>query len=340
MLIVEIKLIAFVGYFHKDEYHNSIWRLYYEGISPPSKVNTGEVETVTATSSKCFAFICKFINLQDRAINFTHTVDYSILLYENVFSQGPGTISITSTSNTAIVIDKFCSSESKTPSDGQFAYFYGKINSTILQGSICNGGNSSVSSMIHQKNGFGSLSLTNFSNCISEQKPGFVYSMVESTANALFCNFENLKATEVRITQFWKSPGRIERCNYINTSQHQGFCGLVEVDSERLDIYDSSFQNNLKNKEGYLFNGENVVQIYIYRCSIDIDLKCRNANTSEKGTESFKNNLAFIGFRPCEGNPEIILEFLPKKENKICSLRPCINFLFGNNFIYVLLISK
>lgn len=67
------------------------------------------------------------------------------MLCENIFFDGSGTIYIIEPNKNDIAIDKFCSCESMTPLEGQFAYFNGDINSTILQGSIVNGGNSSVS---------------------------------------------------------------------------------------------------------------------------------------------------------------------------------------------------
>ena len=242
LFITPPKLIALWRNTHREEDPNSVWLHYYEEISPPSEVISGENKNVTATDKRCFAYICKFIGLQDRAIKFKDT-DYSILLCENVFSQGPGAIYVGSPNRNDIVIDKFCSFGSKTSSDGQFVYLRGDINSLILQGSIYNGGNSSVDAMIYHKFGVGSLSKTNISNCISSRKIGFYYDFADTIVNVSFCSFENLKATGSMITAFSAWPGKIERCNYINNSQDdENSWGLVYIYGKRLDIFDSSFQ--------------------------------------------------------------------------------------------------
>ena len=328
-------------YVHGEEVTNSIWHLYYEGINPPSSIFTGEVQQVTATDNKCFAYICKFINLQDIAVQFEQTIDFSILLYETVTLRGPGTVHIQSIHSNTIIIDKFCSFESQShSSEGQFTYFKGEINSTILQGSICNGGDNSVYCMIYQKKGFGSLSKTNISNCISRQNAGFEYVEVEPTLNISFCNFENLKAASRLITTFSFSPGRIYRCNYINNSQDEEYFGIVYVYDGRLDIFYSTFQNNPQFNKGKLFRTDGDGQIYIHQCNIDSYSSIGNVDTSERGESSFKNNLKFIDLSPCEGNFEIVLLVLPNKENKICSLSICKNFLFVKYLTPTLLISK
>ena len=189
--------------------------------------------------------------------------------------------------------------------------------------------------MIFQHQGFASLSKTNISNCISSQCTGFDY--VESTVNVSFCNFENLKATEWVITGF-SCQGRIDQCNYINNSQEKND-GLVYVSINRLDIFNSSFQNNRQNN-GVLFHTDWDGQIYIHQCSIDDLSTAGTVDTTDQGTESFKNNLTFIGLRPCEGNLEIVLLFVPKKENKICSSFKLINFLFGKFDISLVLLIK
>ncbi|EAY08720.1 hypothetical protein TVAG_251460 [Trichomonas vaginalis G3] len=198
--------------------------------------------------------------------------------------------------------------------------------------------------MLYQNKGFGSLSKTNISNCISSQKPGFEYDYVESTVNVSFCNFENLQVTDGIITYFYNSPGRIDRCNYKNNSQNDEYFGIVSVTSKRLDIFDSSFQNNPEINKGKLFEaGNGDGKIYIHRCSIDsysADTGSGIVYTSDQGTESFKNNLTFLGLRPCEGNLGLVLLFIPKKENIICSLSPCVNFLFGEYHLSILLLNK
>ena len=328
--MIGLKLIAFKIYVHREDDINSVWSFYYDGINPPSTVIKGENQQVTPTENKCFAYNCKFSNLHDRAIKFTDTVGYSILLCENVYSQGPGTISISSSSKNDIIIDKFCSFESQAPSDGQFAFFEGKINSTIIQGSICNGGNSSVSKMIHKFEGIGSLSKTNVSNCISLWMPSFYFDTLDSTINISFCNFENLKATERTISAIWGCPGTIERSNYINNSQElYGY--LVSASHSRLKILDSSFQNNLRNNEGVIFYGY-FEKIYIRRCSIDNFSYSGKVDTSELGESSFKIIFKFNDFPLCETDFEYLVLFEPKKE------KPKF-FQFGKYYISVLLIS-
>ncbi|EAY05134.1 hypothetical protein TVAG_151210 [Trichomonas vaginalis G3] len=193
--------------------------------------------------------------------------------------------------------------------------------------------------MIYHGNGFASLSKTNISNCISLQRPGFMYRDIESTVNVSFCNFENLKATDALTTQFWKCPGRIDRCNYINNSQNNKNWGIVYVSDNRHDIFDSSFQNNPQINKGKLFEAY-YGQIYIHRCSIDSYSSVGYVDTSEKGEVSFKNILKFVNLSPREGNLEIVLLFVPKKENKIISLCPSINFLFGKYHISILFLIK
>ena len=94
------------------------------------------------------------------------------------------------------------------------------MNSTILQGTISNGGNRDVTyGMIYQDSGDSSLSNTNITNCISIQATAFLYFFIKPAAKVKFCNFENLEATRSAITHFERADGIIERCNYINNFQ-------------------------------------------------------------------------------------------------------------------------
>ena len=116
--------------------------------------------------------------------------------------------------------------------------------------------------MIWQYQGYSSLSKTNITNCVSMHSTAFHYWGGSSTKNVSFCNFENLEAGS-QIIQFVECAGSIERCNFLNNSQINGSYGLIYVESKRLDILDSVFQNNRKNNKGGLFYAGYKGDIYI-----------------------------------------------------------------------------
>ena len=244
------------------------------------------------------------------------------MLCENIFFDGSGTIYIIEPNKNDIAIDKFCSCESRTPLEGQFAYFNGDINSTILQGSIVNGGNSSVSNgMISNYFGSESISETNISNCISRGCTAFqlLLRYHKSITKVSFCNFESLIATHARVNAFYHTPVLFERCNYINNSQSGVYSNgiFTAVGNYNFNILDSVFKNN---KMKYLFEAVQDAKIYVIRSYI-YDANVPNTGsvyTSEKETDLFNNDLKFIGLKPCEG--DIIVVFVRAKEEKICSM--------------------
>lgn len=202
----------------------------------------GVNQSVNQTDNKCFTYICKFIDIQDRAIKFQHIQKYSILLCENVFSNGPGTIYIDGIHKNDIVIDKFCSYESKTPSDGQFIYIDGAVNSTIVQGSIIYGGNRSLETgMIYSYASESSISEINISNCIAKTFTAFKLSFYKMLKMS-FCNIESSKATEIWLNIIY-TPLIFERYNYINNSQNPTyFNGMFLVSQSIANISDSVFK--------------------------------------------------------------------------------------------------
>lgn len=196
-----------------------------------------------------------------------------------------------------IVIDKFCSCESYSPASGQFTYFSGNINSTIQQGSICNGGHSSIYyAMIYQYEGNSSLSYTNFTNCESSSTTAFNIESCEPFYNVSFCCFEKLDSPYT-VSNFRFVHGRAERCNYINNLQANIFAGVLTFVQCGYEVLDSIFRLN---RAQYIFYG----QADIKRCYLDQNSgkATHDKNINEyKLTSSFENDIKFIGIYPCEG---------------------------------------
>ena len=198
-------------------------------------------------------------------------------------------------------------------------FLEGNVNSTILQGSICYGGNSSNMAMIVQRRGNSYFSKTNITNCVSSIATCFYSEEVGSTTNVSFCNFEKLEASQFTITVFSSCPGIIEKCNYINNSQKSTSFGLVYAWDNRIDILDSYFQNNLKNLDAPLFDSRLEGQIYIIRCHADNFTTNGLVITDEMTTNSFINEIYFYIISPCEG--KIILRNLDKNDSIFNNLK-------------------
>ncbi|EAY23636.1 hypothetical protein TVAG_119730 [Trichomonas vaginalis G3] len=187
--------------------------------------------------------------------------------------------------------------------------------------------------MIYSREGDSSLSNTNITNCISQQATAFRYDYMKSTTKVKFCNFENLEATQKAISNLQNTDGIIERCNYINNSQTDKNYGLVHEYNKRLDVLDSVFRDNLKNKNGAIFSTISG-QIYIFNCSIDTYSQSKNGgtiSTSEMPMKPFFNDLKFIGISPCEGSL-LIAQNKDKKDSiyKNIKLLSLINFFYHN----------
>ena len=191
-------------------------------------------------------------------------------------------------------------------------FLEGNVNSTILQGSICYGGNSSNMAMIVQRRGNSYFSKTNITNCVSSIATCFYSEEVGSTTNVSFCNFEKLEASQFTITVFSSCPGIIEKCNYINNSQKNTDWGLVSVMlKKRHDILDSSFQNNLKDVP--LFATRYGGDISIIRCYADKFTTIGLVDTSEMTTNSFINEIEIYITSPCE--EKLIMQNQDKKDS-------------------------
>lgn len=125
----------------------------------------------------------------------------------------------------------------------------------------------------------------------------------------------------------------MERCNYLNISQNG--LGLFMVHSSKVDVLDSVFQKN----QGTLFFANYLGRIYIIRCIIDqfsaSSFTGAIVDNSSMATETFSNDLEFIGLDPCE-----VLLFMQAKEKKICSVDKCRFYIFGKHLVTFLLIHR
>ena len=83
-----------------------------------------------------------------------------------------------------------------------------------------------------------------------------------------------------------------------------------------------------------------MAQIFIFRCVVEYYYLTDTGSvyTSEKETESFNNELKFIGLRPCEG--DIVVVFVRAKEKKKCSKFYPKYFNLDKYHLTIMLINK
>ncbi|EAY02078.1 hypothetical protein TVAG_485130 [Trichomonas vaginalis G3] len=214
--------------------------------------------------------------MKERAISLNEKANFKVLIYENVFYKGSGTMFFHDVYDSIVVVDKFCSLENYNLTEGQFVDFHSSINATITRGSILNGGSTATSTaMIVQNYGDSVLSYTNITHCYLKQDAAFVYGNVQSSANISYCQIEKIDSDD-RLSTIDNCLGYIERSHYLNNTQNASDKGIITVNIQTLEIYDSLFLNNQQNEIGYLFDADDYGSITICRCFIQQDINYWN----------------------------------------------------------------